>query len=233
MIPISPSNLAKYRECPYHYSGIYVTKQVKYPENEAMRRGSMLHSCLEQACKQQAVDWPAKETAVLDYCLPIIGLIHRLMDGGWTVHIEHEAAVNADGSQAGWWQADFLRSKIDVAALSPGKDRALLWDWKSGKTPGNPDQFYLNAFSLVPEWGAIPYEAWFVYFDQKRVEQHSIKLPFTNLALVGESHWKGSALEPLVKSVRDLKAAWVTNDWPKTPNRGCRWCLMDCEYRGR
>jgi hypothetical protein len=233
MIPISPSNYQKFLDCPYQYSGVYVTKEIKFQENEAMRRGSRLHKCLELTLKgsELSAGWRDEDQEILNFCQPVLNIVRRAMANDWSVFIEHEAAVNRRGQSAGWWQTDYLRSKIDVVAADMKNKTAMLVDWKSGKTPGKEAQFVFNAFSLFPELGITDYTGYFIYFDLKKVEKHSISLPFTDLANAGENFWSKTSLKDLVANVRRLEAAWVTHDWPKTPHRGCRWCDMNCEHK--
>lgn len=234
MIPISPSNYEKFLACPYQYYGMYVTKEIKFQENEAMRRGTRLHKCLELTLKgsEFSAGWLPEDRAILEFCRPVLDIVRRAMANGWTVYIEYEAAVNRQGQSAGWWKTDFLRSKIDVVLADLKNQIAMVIDWKSGKTPGKISQFQLNAFSVFPELGIKDYTGYFVYLDQKKIEKHSFTLPFTNLAMVGEDYWRSTGFKDLTANVRRLESAWLTGDWPKTPQRGCRWCDMNCEHKG-
>ena len=202
-----------------------------------MRRGSRLHKCLETALKssEPSVGWLPEDQAIRGFCCSILATLQKAMNAGWEVFVEREINIDQAGKEREWFDnSGYLRCKIDVLAIPPAGSPVFIWDWKSGRTPGKRQQLELNALALAQKYGPGPYQGYFVYFDQGRVEHHTIRLPFTNLALVGEKHWAGTELAPLVRDVRALSEAWITQNWPKTPSpQACRWCEMDCEHRGR
>ena len=234
MQPFSPSSLAKFVECPARYAGQYVTKTIKFAESEAMRRGSRLHKCLELSCKKSEYfpEWSPEDRPVRDFCLPVIDLAHKLKKAGWSVMVEKDLAIDRQANPTDFFNPKgFLRCKVDLAAFSPDKSRLFIWDWKSGKTLGKPEQLWLNALALMPETGRVPVTAWFVYFDLHQMDKHDFTPPVANLAMCAED--QAGLFAGLKHDVSRLQSAWLNNAWPPTPGRGCRWCeVTDCRHRG-
>lgn len=234
---LSPSALKKFSVCPRQFYATYITKEIPYIQSEAAQRGERLHALMERACKcgWDSIQWP--ELKNKSYAAGFIKYVQHLKDAGWDVQVEMEAAVSADGASCEWWDkppVGFLRSRVDLCAIHPEYNHAIVIDWKTGK-PWNVDtiQLAVNALCLIPKTQKFEYKMVFAYLDSGKAVAHDCivpLVPFCQYSSIKDTlHSEVRAVYELIRMLYD---AYKTNTWTATPNKFCSWCgLSECKFK--
>lgn len=201
--------LKTFDNCMYKGYRMYVKRDLPYVESKEMKRGNEIHTAFEYRLggKPLPLDMQHWEPIVSVYAerkaLP-----------------EMKVGVTRAGKPTGFFDADvFMRGKIDATIVRG--DKALLADWKSGKS-SYEDPFELEVQALMlkarmPQLTKII--GHYVYAAENRVAQNY------DLSDVN-STW--ARVNNKVEAIEDNMAS---GDWPKTKNPLCGWCACtDCEF---
>lgn len=147
LIPWSFSKMQTYETCPRQYEAKYVTKSVKYVQNDSAVWGDYVHKCLENYIRN-GTPLPSN-----------VAMYQKFADAlraRWPrAHIiaERALALNSYLMETGYYDGDvWVRAKIDVTILEGNE--AAVFDWKTGKVKEDPKQlmFYaLLVFCLYPD----------------------------------------------------------------------------------
>lgn len=119
----SYSRYAVYQQCPYKAKLLYIDKH-KEPSNEAMDRGSKIHSAIERYLKGE----DAELCSSVKCCREFITKLRDKED----IESELSVAINKDLHLVGWFDRDaWLRLKVD--AIYKADDTVHIIDFKTGK----------------------------------------------------------------------------------------------------
>jgi hypothetical protein len=230
MMPISPSNLKLYSDCPRKYKACYIEKLYRFEGNQYTRRGEELHKCmeLEVTALKTGVNppkWPAGEERARDYGRKVLSHldIAGLVKQGWDVSSEREQAVSRLGTMVPWWDdMAYMRSRVDLLLVAPDRSEGLVIDWKSGKTRGTATQLAINVLTLPPEFrDEGEFTGVFVYLDQEEAEAEEMgRAPSFPLRLDAAP----PAFGPALWACGWLERSWDNDRFPKKPGDACRWC---------
>lgn len=241
LLPISPSSLNLFKQCPKKYFERYIAKSFKPSISEALTYGNLIHEGLEHRVKHG--------TDLLSYYkqkAPGLGLVHceskfenvvanthkfldnldRMMDGGWQVYVEMEAATDGQGGRVLWWDKNcFMRAKIDVFMISPDRSDCIIIDWKTGKGSSiNPYQLDFIGMTLVPEFGIRKYSAIDFLVDSGEIRKFKIDVDVALPKHISIKECVNSKMLPTIQAIKDLQAAYLTDEWVAKSNRFCNWC---------
>jgi len=253
MMPLSPSSLNLFAQCPLKYEGRYIKKILKWDNNkESFIYGRLIHEGLEQrlkrgptfdllayfmqdAKKKNLLHCEDKFNAVVANTSQFLSNIDRMMRDKWSVYVEREAVTDGEGRSCGWWDDTcFMRAKIDVLLVSPNGNEVIIVDWKTGKASSiNEFQLDFIALTLVPEFGLRRYSALDFLVDSGKVKKFEVEADIASPKYISENAYIQSKMCRTVQKIKGLMTAHTLNEFPATPSRLCRWCEMDsCQYAG-
>lgn len=232
---LTPSALKKYQQCPYKFEQTYITKNVKYTQSQAAKRGDALHKNMEMLLKGETDTWNEEMTRAT--AMRYLHTVQRLQQNGWQLYIESPLCISEAGELLDWREPaprGFLRCRIDLYAVHPDKDFAVVLDWKTGKVWDlDTIQLTVNALCLQAVTGLSKYKMAFVYLDQGQTVDHSIDLPAFPFSQYYENrHLLTGELSNLYWTIDNIRQSVQDGLWVKRPNRLCGWCdVTGCPAR--
>lgn len=210
------SNYKDFRNCPLRYAHNRFYCTTPFLETEANIWGNRVHAAAEKYIKtRKVVDKEAIK--------PVWPYLQKMCQGRFNPIAEKEITLTENFAQTSWFGDDaWFRIKIDVLIMVGSK--ALIYDWKTGKTiREDTDQFKLAAAALSVVDSSIE------NFDGK---------------FIWTAHNKPTGVKPLsAKDIPDVWAeflpgvermsrAWDRDDFPAKPSWLCPWCAVDgCSKR--
>ena len=241
MKPISPTSLQKFLQCPKQFHAMYIERSLPRPSSPAMQRGERIHKFMELAVSK---GWQEAERDVSmqddQHLLPrmrgAVEAIERLRRAGWTVTTEQELATDGNGGMRGWWDNDvYLRCKVDVLAVSPGKDRCMVFDWKTGRSEVDATQLHINSMLVRAMTGISSHVLLYVYLDLDVIKNFSLVMPVSKPRLaVTEAPAVGGfgVVLPTLVALCEYEVAHEKGEFPAKKNQYCRFCeVPTCEER--
>lgn len=228
-ITISPSNLKTFTQCPYRYWAQYIGKQVPWVEAAPQKKGNYAHAIMEDsfraAIPSNEINWPVELGFMRDG--GTLDLVYSLMTHGYSFGAEVKFAVTKDLAPCAYGTPQaFIQCKSDLLGTPPkGSGHPGIYiDWKTGKTPVDELQLYMNALCARALYRVDQWQMYFVYLEQNRREPHFFDFTDPDAELVAK----------VEGYILDLDEAYTTNTWPKTQNFLCeKWCdVPTCEFRG-
>lgn len=214
LIAWSWSRLDCFEKCPKQFYEKNISKSVKFEQTPQMERGSRIHDSLEAALK--GTQLPPE----LNHVTPIIAAIKAV---SWdTTDVEVELAYRQDMSRTRWFAKDvWLRVKHDFVGVVG--DRAVVYDWKTGKNYGYTDQLKLYAGEVFHRYPNVTeVNTAYVYVDAKdKCAQKWTRDQYNEI-------W-----DDFGERAELIQIANQNGDWPPKPSKfNCKWCpVNDCQAR--
>lgn len=212
----SYSSLTAFETCPRRYYLTRVTKQVVEPQTEATTHGNEVHKAFEVSIKTK-VPLPAKYAE----WQPIADTVTSVRG---KQEAELKIALDANMAPTTWFsKTAWCRGIIDLH-IEDG-DKAIAFDWKTGKR--KPDSTQLKLFAGLL-FQARPYlkkvSTAFVWLKDGKLDKDRFSresLP----EIWGE----------FLPRVKRMESAYDRNKWPAQPSGLCRnWCpCTGCEFNGK
>lgn len=219
----SYSRLRDYRKCP-RYAKYKHVDRMKEPGNQAMDRGSAIHTLAENF---------AKKTAARQKCPPELAHFEEEFRAlqKRNVIVEEQWAFTCKWEETGWFDKDaWCRVKTDLCFQRLDVNHLVIIDHKTGKVSGRQDDYdeQLKLFATAglikfPTVDAVDPRLW--YLD------HGVELPEE------ETLFTRDQLPDLIKYWDKATKAMLTDTrFAPKPNDGCRWCHFSrakggpCEY---
>lgn len=198
--PYSYSKIKAWLTCPAQFHARYVTKTVRFKENEAIVRGRRVHEHLEDSLK--AGREPTKAWAPT-------GLLPKLHQAG--ARAEPQLAIDHQGNPCHYWADDcWLRGGIDVEAPYNNRNNSItLIDYKTGGF--RPDSLQADIYAVLERKvhnEDLTVNFTFLYTDKKRG---------CTLQPDGGAEWR-------IQSIIERMEADTTFD--PTPCWACRFCSV-------
>lgn len=202
----SYSSIKMYMNCPLRYFHQRVEKSVTDPGSEATHYGERIHKHLELRLKgeaelpQEARHYESLVSAILQ------GIKGKLL-------VEQELTLNVELNPTGWFDEDaWLRTKIDVLILEG--DRAVMFDWKTGKRKPDFDQFELYALQVMTHY--------------PEVEKVSVGFVWLKDFAIDRAEYTRQDVAPLweklLTQIARIENSLSTGVWPARPSGLCRFC---------
>lgn len=215
MGPWSYSSLTKYETCPKMYQIVRVLKKVKEAPTEQTKWGEEVHLALEERVRdgKPLPDTMAKWESVAS---KIIGTKGK-------VYCEHEFAFTRNLEATDWNDKEaFCRGIVDV--WIDGGDKAITFDYKTGKVKPDLDQLKLFAAFIMQSNPKIDVvSTGFIWLAYNKVTVNVFKR--SQLASIWE--------EFTVRSSR-LQSSFDRDKWVPRPSGLCAgWCAAgreNCEF---
>lgn len=140
----SYSSLSTYTQCPRKYKYIYIDKN-KEPESEAILYGNALHKAAELHIKDGA-PLPPQFTFMQKYMDKVKALPGNKLT-------EHKLGLRKEGGKlvpCGFFDQEvWFRGVADLIVLDNIKNRAVLCDWKSGRSSQYADPLQLDLMASL------------------------------------------------------------------------------------
>jgi hypothetical protein len=211
-IPVSYSRIKMFEECPKKFQEVTLLKRYKTAQSEPQIRGERIHRHLENALKGGHIDREIEHMTPIIEKLNGISWDHKL--------VEHEIVYGHNFEKRSWFDKDVRwRIKIDFAGIKDGL--AIIYDWKTGKTPS--EQLPLYSAAIMKDFPEVnECDAKFIFVDQKKTE--------------GKRYGRADCdfiWQEYLERAESIQIANESNIWPTTPSHFvCRWCpVADCEER--
>jgi hypothetical protein len=212
----SYSSIKMYENCPKRYFHQRIEKSVKDSGNAVTQYGERVHKALELRLGEGEV--LGREAEKYE---ALCASIEKLALGADALTVEEELTLNMDLKPTGWWDSDaWMRSKIDV--LVRKGDKAVMFDWKTGKRRPDFDQLELFALQV------------FAHYPQVR----TVKTTFVwlkDMAMDHETYTRDDEADlwtKLLNKVQRIEGSLEHNKWPAKPSGLCNWCPCQptCEF---
>jgi hypothetical protein len=211
------SRLNTFEQCPRKFYLQNVSKELKYVQSDAAKRGEALHAMLEHAAIHM------RDTGGVSFKLDVahmIPLTKALILGADEVLIEEGSsekgkyALDGEFNKVGYFSKKaWLRFGIDLAVKRGST--AVIVDWKTGRNYGYTDQLKLfAAICMELIWPDVDeITAGYVYIDQKETSKRVFKREDL------DDMW-----DDLINRASAIDRAHEQNDWPPRQNNFCKWC---------
>lgn len=216
--PWSYSSLTAYETCPKRYYLTRVAKLVKEPPTEATTWGNTVHKALELRLKEKT-PLPAGMEQYEKYCA-------RIEASPGTKFTETRFAITERLTPAKWFGDDcWARCIIDAGVIH--KDKAVLFDWKTGKIKQDSAQMLMSAglvFHSLPKVNRI--STMFIWLKEDKTTSKTY-----------ERDQVHEVWQEFVPRVMRLNNAYEKDKWEAKPSGLCRnWCPVGkqlCEHCGK
>lgn len=235
----SPSMLKTYMSCPYKFKAQSIDKSIKWQQSPAAKRGEMLHALMETGCKNDgwsSVTWTDELSQ--PHAKKFLDIVSFLKTQGWQCQAEVETCTDGYGNALDWWAKPpqaLLRSRIDFLAVHPDKDFAIVMDWKTGKKyECDKLQLQVNAVCLEPIVKRTHFKMGFAYLDSGDFVSQDVDVKGLDVHDYSAESMAQTTCSEMMVALRNIQQAVVTDNFPKTKNRFCRWCqCAECPMAGK
>jgi hypothetical protein len=223
----SHSVLDSFETCAWRHYQTKVIKAVVEPQSKEMAWGNAVHKGLELRVKNDA---PLPEN--MSQWEPVALSAINARKAGAVVETEQKMSIDKNYRPCSYFAKDanknnlvWVRGAADLAVIK--KNKAVIFDYKTGKVKENSDQMKLMAamtFAHKPYLETVTTAfVWLKSMSPPTIE-HFTKDEVPDI-------WQG-----FLPRVQRLEIALAENKWPKRPSGLCReWCPVPrqlCEYRG-
>ncbi len=203
--------LNTYDICPKQAFHRYVLKDHPFVGSDASKWGNVVHDALDKRLSK-GTPLP-KEVAKYE---PYAAAIEPLKPA-----TEIKLGIRRDGSPTGFFDDDvWLRGKADVVITQ--EDKALLFDWKTGKKREDVYELELQALMVQACHLATPIEY---------ITGHYVWLQD---GVVGRAHDvsnTGETLECLQEKADEIEHCHKTGEWRTKAGPLCGWCpVTSCNF---
>lgn len=218
----SYSALSSFETCPKKHFTLNVAKSIKEDDSEAMIWGNQVHKAIENYMARDA-QFPLGMRQYAKVCDALKGAAKAK---GSTQHTELKLALDEQFQPSSWYGDHvWVRGIVDYAITN--KDRAAVFDWKTGKRKENEEQLALTAaimFAQMEELQIV--DSAFVWLQEAPARQIN-RTVYTRDQL--PEIWG-----MFLPRVERYQEAFKRDEFPAKPNNLCRrFCpVKSCPYHG-
>ena len=213
--PWSFTKLKAFETCLRQGNAKYLTKELPYVDNEALRHGREIHKMMEDYINDGA-DLPAEHLWLAEY-VPLHSTDTKLLQSEVGLGIYH--SLTNYNNPSGFSDRDSLFiGKLDV--LNIEGDTGFIIDWKTGRPWEDADELQLHAMLAKAHYPDVQHwRGGYMWVKEKRMGDLHKLYP-------GATYW---ALLKRIKVVEDaLEQGFI--DRP-TKNKLCDWCAVErCQF---
>lgn len=211
MMAQSPTSLQTYLTCPRQYYAKYVSKEVKFEQNDHATFGDLVHKSIENYLKHRE-----PLPTILFPLAPTLDKMGQVLFGA-----ETKLAVDKQGASVSFFdKAAYQRCIVDAILTNTDKSVVVCIDWKTGK---KRDAEVQHDFIKKCAAAAFP--------------NATIVTLFLYL-FTGESdrqEYRGEPLVALDHRMNMIAIAHARDNFPPQQSGLCKkWCdVLSCEHNGR
>lgn len=211
MMAQSPTSLQTFLTCPKQYHAKYITKEVKFEQNDHATFGDLVHKSIE---------------AYLKHGEPLPTILHPLQPtldkmGQVLFGAETKLAVDKQGNAVDFFaKTAYQRCIVDAILTNADQSVVVCIDWKTGKKRDAQTQHDFIKKCAKAKFPNAKIVTLFLYF------------------FVGEydrQEYTGQALTSLDNKMNQLHSAYAADTFQPRPSGLCgKWCdVISCQYNGR
>ena len=211
MMTQSPTSLQTFLTCPRQYYAKYITKEVKFEQNDHATFGDLVHKSIEAYLKGQE-----PLPTILYPLQPTLDKMGQVLFGA-----ETKLAVDKQGNPVEFFNKNaYQRCIVDAILTNADQSVVVCIDWKTGKKRDAQTQHDFIKKCAKAKFPNAKIVTLFIYL------------------FVGESdrqEYTGQPLTSLDSKMNQLHSAYANNLYQPRPSGLCsKWCdVMSCQYNGR
>ena len=211
MMTQSPTSLQTFLTCPKQYHAKYITKEVKFEQNDHATFGDLVHKSIENYLKHQE-----PLPTILHPLQPTLDKMGQVLFGA-----ETKLAVDKQGQAVDFFdKSAYQRCIVDAILTNADQSVTVCIDWKTGKKRDAQTQHDFIKKCAKAKFPNAKIVTLFLY------------------VFVGEydrQEYTGQPLTSLDNKMNHLAAAHANNLFQPRPSGLCgKWCdVLSCQYNGR
>lgn len=211
MMTQSPTSLQTYMTCPRQYYAKYVSKEVKFEQNDHATFGDLVHKSIDNYLKHRE--------PLPTMLLPLTPTLDKM--GQVLFGAETKLAVDKQGASVSFFdKAAYQRCIVDAILTNTDKSVVVCIDWKTGKKRDAEVQHDFIKKCAAAVFPNATIVTLFLYL-------------FT-----GESdrqEYRGEPLVALDHRMNMIAIAHARDNFPPQQSGLCKkWCdVLSCEHNGR
>lgn len=210
----SPSQVQTYLTCPRQYQAKYITKEVKFQQNDYAKFGDLVHKQIEDFLMEGKPMSPS-----LKKLQEVLGKHKgKLVGAELALGRSHNGEATTQYGKDAWFN-----SKIDAVFKSDDGSVVLGIDWKTGKAKEAPIQMDMNAGVLAAK-----------YPEAKKVIMVFVHL-YKDAVYVKEYDPNALNINDTINKIIKLEVAIKNDTFPPNPSGLCgKWCdVLSCPHNGK
>lgn len=211
MMTQSPTSLQTFLTCPKQYHAKYITKEVKFEQNDHATFGDLVHKSIENYLKHQE-----PLPTILHPLQPTLDKMGQVLFGA-----ETKLAVDKQGNAVEFFdKTAYQRCIVDAILTNADQSVVVCIDWKTGKKRDAQTQHDFIKRCAKAKFPNAKIVTLFLYF------------------FVGEydrQEYTGQPLTGLDNKMNQLHSAYANGTFQPRPSGLCgKWCdVLSCQYNGR
>ena len=210
MMAQSPTSLQTFLTCPRQYYAKYVTKEVKFEQNDHATFGDLVHKSIEAYLKHGE-----PLPTILEPMAEFLGKMTHVLVGA-----ETKLAVDKQGNPVAFFDKSAYQRCIVDAIIGDPDSYIICIDWKTGKKRDAQTQHDFIKKCAKAKFPNAKIVTLFLYF------------------FVGEydrQEYTGRPLTSLENKMNQLHSAYANDTFQPRPSGLCgKWCdVLSCQYNGR
>lgn len=220
MMAQSPSSLAMFKSCPAQYKSKYIERTYVDEPSAALEEGKYIHDLLDKGLKGFPVppEFPSIQR--------LVNLLLSAKEQGYEVYSEIKLASTEDRKPcAAFFSKDaYLRCVIDVLVINPERTKAIVIDWKTGKTRDYKLQEAINTECVLVHFGyTLEVSTFFAFLKYDEAITQTVPVGGNRL------------MTEMREALQEIRQAHATGNFPPNPSGLCRaWCgNFFCEFNER
>lgn len=209
IIAHSVSRIKTWEQCPWKYHENNISKNAKFTETPATKRGNEIHDSIENYLKGSK--------KLLAEVKHIQKRLDKLMMRPGTLIPEGSTTILQDETLTTWFDRNaWFRFKIDAVYISESGRSAMILDWKTGSSK-YPDNFQLESYAVAislryPDIEVV--KSQYVWLDEGG----------STAPLVMERDEVARAKDRLFEKAFEVESGIKRGEFDCKENKFCNWC---------
>lgn len=211
MMTQSPTSLQTFLTCPKQYHAKYITKEVKFEQNDHATFGDLVHKSIENYLKHQE-----PLPTILHPLQPTLDKMGQVLFGA-----ETKLAVDKQGNAVDFFaKTAYQRCIVDAILTNADKSIVVCIDWKTGKKRDAQMQHDFIKKCAKAKFPNAKIVTLFLYFFVGQYDRQE---------------YTGQELIALDRNMANLASAHANDLFQPRPGGLCKkWCdVLSCPYNGK
>lgn len=207
----SPTSLQTFLTCPKQYHAKYITKEVKFEQNDHAIFGDLVHKSIENYLKHQE-PLPSK-------LLPLKPTLDKM--GQVLYGAETKLAVDKQGNAVEFFdKSAYQRCIVDAIITNQDQSVVVCIDWKTGKKRDAQTQHDFIKKCAKAKFPNAKIVTLFLYFFVGKYDRQE---------------YTGQELIALDRNMAKLASAYANDTFQPRPSGLCsKWCdVLSCQHNGK
>ena len=212
MMTQSPTSLQTFLTCPKQYHAKYITKEVKFEQNDHATFGDLVHKSIENYLKHQE-----PLPSILNPLQPTLDKMGQVLFGA-----ETKLAVDKQGQAVDFFaKTAYQRCIVDAILINADQSVVVCIDWKTGKKRDAQMQHDFIKKCAKAKFPNAKIVTLFLYLFAGEYDRQELK--------------SNETLHQLARNMHILATAHANNSFQPRPSGLCgKWCdVLSCPYNGK